>query len=106
MSPIDRVMKSYVANPAAVRAGRIERVHYEEDNEDFPFVVWVDGQHMSLSEAICEDIDPQVGDYLVMPRAEGERAHILPASVFHLFYQPIGGTRTEAAIAAGLPTFN
>lgn len=106
MSKLDRALKSYVANPAAVRAGRIERVVYNEGNEDYPFVVWVDGVHLNIHEEVCDDIDPEVGDYIVLPKAEGDQPRILPASLFHLFYSEIGGNRTEAAISAGLPTFN
>lgn len=93
------LMKPFYANPLPVHAGRIERVVYDEDNEEWPFVVWVAGEHFSLHAEVVEDLEPAVGDWLVVPKDGAtwcfEDAVVLNERLFGLLYL----TRDEATAA-------
>lgn len=100
-------LKPFYPTPGRVHAGRIERVVYDEDNEEWPFVVWVDGEHFSLHAEMVEDLEPAVGDWLVVPRdADGwlfENAVVVSDRLFQLvFVTPAEATVLMADAAQAL----
>lgn len=101
------LMKTFYPIPGRVHAGRIERLVYDEDNEEWPFVVWVNGEHFSLHAEMVEDAEPLVGDWLVVPMDGAgwlmEEAVVVSDRLFQrLFVTPEGLADAQAQAAAAL----
>ena len=94
-------MKQYQRNPAKILAGRVDKVFFDEDNEDAPFIVWIGSSTFGLSDEVCGKDDPEVGNYLVIPIEDGEPqpsdAVILTNRMFHTLYAERFSKSVEAA---------
>lgn len=98
-------LKIYHRIPAEVRAGCIEKVYFDPDNEESPFMVWINGEKFELAEEVVEFREPEVGDWLVLGdfhhQTDGERPYIdgivMPADLFRSLYSNTCADSRKAA---------
>lgn len=100
-------LPAYYRNPDKVHAGRIERVVFDDDNEEWPVIVFIGKEHFPLFEDVVEERDPEVGDWLVIPRRGAEwlfdEAVILSDRLFHTLYDQKNRKGCEAAASYAGP---
>jgi len=94
-------LKAFYRNPDKVHAGRIDRVVFDADNEEWPVIIFIGKEHFPLHEDSLLERDPEVGDWLVIPRRGEEwlfdEGVLFSDRQFHLLYDQKNRTGCEAA---------